>query len=112
MIQKALKDDTILINPGKILDNSNAHEMVDSLAEVREKGYAYVVIDMAELEFLSSAGVGSILGNVEVFREAGGDVVLCNTSEEIRHVLQVLDLTDYLTIKENQKEAAAFYKIE
>ena len=108
MIQQTLKDDTILIYPGKILDNSNAHEMVEALDEIRNKGFAYVIIDMSELEFLSSAGVGSILGNIEVFRENGGDIIICNTSGDISHVLQVLDLTDYLTIKEDQKEAVAF----
>ena len=53
---------------------------------------------MEGLEFLSSAGVGSMLGTVEVSREMGGDIVLCGPSEKIVHILEVLDLCDYLTI--------------
>ncbi len=103
--QQTLRDDTLLLNPGKMLDNSNAHEMVEIITTALSSGFKYVIIDMCHLEFLSSAGVGSILGTVETFREAGGDLILCNLSSTIQHVLEVLDLDEYLTIKDDKEEA-------
>ena len=101
-----LQDNTLRIDTGKMLDNNNAHEMVTTISEALEAGYHYIILDMERLEFLSSAGVGSILGTVELAREAGGDIILCNASPTILHVLEVLDLSDYLTIIADQKEAA------
>jgi anti-anti-sigma factor len=103
---RVLQDDVFLINPGKILDNGNAHEMVRLLTGAQTDGFRYVVLDMATLEFLSSAGVGSLLGSVDQFRELGGDIILCHVPEPIMHILKVLDLADFFTIKQNTGEAA------
>ena len=100
-----LRDDTLAVNPGRMLDNDNAQEMVDIFTSAHEKGYLFVIVDMADLEFLSSAGVGSILGTIETLREKGGDVILCNLSPTIEHVLKVLDLGDYLTIHPDREQA-------
>jgi len=105
---KKLNDFTIMVDPGGRLDNNNAQAMVETLLEARSEGYMHVIIDMNRLEFLSSAGVGSILGTVEHFRAEGGDIVLCNASPEIVHVFRVLDLIDYLTVKASAEEAVKF----
>jgi anti-anti-sigma factor len=103
---KVLHDDVLVINPGRTLDNSNAHEMVQALTGAHADGYRHVILDMAALEFLSSAGVGSLLGNVDLFREQGGDLILCHVPGPIMHILTVLDLGEFFTIKPNEREAA------
>jgi anti-anti-sigma factor len=95
----------IVINPGKTLDNSNAHEMTEILNAAQADGYRYLILDMDGLEFLSSAGVGSILGSLGKTRDSGGDIILCNVPEKILHILKILDLCDYLTIKQTREEA-------
>lgn len=110
--QKTLNDETVLLNPGSVLDNNNAHEMVDVITRAQDAGYKYIIVDFGELEFLSSAGVGSILGTIETSREAGGDIILCHVHPTILHVLEVLDLVDYLTVKADAREAAAVCGIE
>jgi len=107
-----VRDDTLVINPGRMLDNNNAHEMVEAIALAQVKGYKFIIMDMSDLEFLSSAGVGSILGTVETSRKMGGDIILCNVSDTILHVLKVLDLADFLTIKATQKEALTLCGID
>ena len=84
--------------------------MGETISEARRKGHKFVIIDMAELDFLSSAGVGSILGSIEDFRETGGDIILCNAPSTILHVFKVLDLDNYLTIKSTQAEAFSLCK--
>jgi len=105
--RKAIDDHKIVINPGEVLDNNNAHEMAEAIAAAQDEGFQYLIVNMSDLEFLSSAGVGSILGAVEVSRESGGDVILCNVSEKIHHILDVLDLSEYLTIQANEEKACA-----
>ncbi len=104
--KRVLQDNVLRIDTGSMLDNNNAHEMVIAINEALEAGYHNVILNMEQLEFLSSAGVGSVLGTVETAREAGGDIILCNASPTILHVLEVLDLSDYLTIMADQREAA------
>jgi anti-anti-sigma factor len=105
LTQEIVRDDTLVIRTGTALDNTNAHEMVDMISSAQNKGFRFIVVDMTALEFLSSAGVGSILGTVEISREAGGDIILCQVSDPIMHVLQVLDLAEFLTIKPDRQRA-------
>jgi anti-sigma B factor antagonist len=111
-IKRVVNDEIIVIDPGKTMDNNNAHEMVDLISDAQEEGYKLIILNMEKLRFLSSAGVGSILGTIETSREAGGDIVLCNVSDNIIHILKVLDLADYLTIKQNEQKAISLCGIE
>lgn len=106
--QKQIKDDVVLIVAPKVLDNSNAHQMLYSITCAQAARRKFIIIDMATMEFISSAGVGSILGTVESSRDIGGDIILCNLQANVLHVLQVLDLTEFLTIKSDYKEAESF----
>ncbi len=108
---KKMGTDTAVLSPGKVLDNTNAHEMTEAICAAQGGGFKNILIDMDELEFLSSAGVGSILGTVEASRETGGDIVLCGPSDKIVHILDVLDLCDYLTIK-SREEAEREYHLQ
>jgi stage II sporulation protein AA (anti-sigma F factor antagonist) len=103
--QNIVNKRTLIINPGRMLDNNNAHDMVGTITEAQGSGFNYIILDMAELEFISSAGVGSILGTIEISRESGGDIVLCNVSRTIRHIFKVLDLVDYLNIQDDLTQA-------
>jgi len=107
MTQEKLNDEALVLHTGRMLDNNNAHKAVELISKAREGGYKYIIIDMSNLEFLSSAGVGSFLGTVENFREIGGDIILCNVSGTIMHVLDVLDLSEFMTIRTTVSEATA-----
>lgn len=98
-------NETIILAPKNQLDNNNAHEMVSLINDVHTRGFKFIIIDMAELEFISSAGVGSILGSVDLIRENGGDIILTHVSDSIAHVLEVLDLLEYLVIRPSTEEA-------
>lgn len=100
-----LSDNTLLINTGARLDNSNAHILLQQINQALADHYNFIFLDMNSAEFISSAGVGSILGTIESFRNAGGDIIIYNASENILRVFEVLDILDYLTIKESRTEA-------
>lgn len=94
-----------VITSGALLDNNNAHQLVDLLTNEHANGTKFIILNLKTLEFLSSAGVGAILGTVALFREREGDIVLCNLSKTIHHILSVLDLTEFLTIKSSSADA-------
>ena len=105
MDRRMLSGQVTVISPGNMLDNYNAGEMVEALVSARAGGVRFAVIDMVNLEFISSAGVGSLLGTVNSFKEQGGDLILCNVSPTVFHVLKVLDLETYFTIRGSVEEA-------
>lgn len=105
---KTLNDFTLVISPGTRLDNNNAHEMIEMINQAQSDGYKFIFIDMVNLEFISSAGVGVILGTIDNSRGQGGDIVIYNASDTIIHVFEVLDLLSYLTIKDSEEKAVEY----
>jgi anti-sigma B factor antagonist len=105
--QKKVDDNCFIIYPDKVLDNSNAHEMSEAITKVQAEGGKYIIVNLSGLEFISSAGVGSILGSVESSRGKGGDIVLCGASDKIRRIFEILDLCDFFTMVEDEEVARA-----
>jgi len=98
---------TIVIRMGRVLDNNNAHEVMQVVDAAIKDGHRFVVCDMTGLEFLSSAGVGSLISSLSVLRSNGGSLTLFGLSEKILHVLEVLDLKDYIPMETNLEAAVA-----
>jgi len=105
--QRVLNDETLLITTGNTVDNANAEELVKILVSAHERGFKKIIIDMAKLEFLSSAGVGAIFSRVEPAKQIGGDLILCNVSGNVLYVLGELDVAEHLTIMTSEQDAAA-----
>lgn len=107
MLTTRMNDTTLLVRPASMLDNYSAPEMIEILSDALAGDVRFVVIDMEQVEFISSAGAGSLVGNVEAFRARGGDLIICNATATVLHVFEILDLKDYLTIRSNMSEARA-----
>ena len=103
--RKQVDDSIVIICPEKVLDNNNAHEMSEAIIQAQSEGYKYIILNLSTLDFISSAGVGSILGSVESSRGVGGDIILCRAPDKIRHIFEILDLCDYLTIVKDEEAA-------
>jgi anti-anti-sigma factor len=103
-----LRDHVMHVDLGTRLDNSNAPAMLQIIHDGQGQGVQYFILDCAHVELMSSAGVGAVLGSVEALRQNNGDIILCSLSAQTRRVLEVLDLLEYLTVKADCNEAAAF----
>ena len=103
--RRQVDESVVIICPEKVLDNNNAHEMREAIIRAQSEGYKYIILNLSTLEFMSSAGVGSIIGSVESSRGVGGDIILCHASGKIRHIFEILDLCDFLTIVEDEEAA-------
>jgi anti-anti-sigma factor len=104
---KQIDSETLIIRPGRVLDNNNAHEVMHAVEAAIKDGKRFIVGDMALVEFLSSAGVGSLISSLSVLGSNGGSLVLYNLSEKILHVLEVLDLHDYMPMESSYELALA-----
>jgi anti-anti-sigma factor len=66
-----------------------------------------LVLNLAEVTFIGSSGVGSILVLVEQFQEQGGSVRLASLSAPVASVLALLNLDQFLTIDPNEEASLA-----
>jgi anti-anti-sigma factor len=80
------------------LDAKGALLMEQMLARLLEKKAFRVTLDFEKVSFISSAGVGILLGLVSSLRDGGGDAVFVRIPPKVSSVFRLLNLEDYFTI--------------
>ncbi len=57
-----------------------------------------LVVDLSELGFMDSMGLGTLIGSTEEFRESGGEVRLVVLGGEVMRVLEVTGMGEALRV--------------
>jgi anti-sigma B factor antagonist len=71
----------------------------------------YIVLDGAEVTFLDSAGVGTLVRMLHRTRHASGDLKLCGLQRRVAEMLRITRLAGVFDVHPGQDEAiAAFYQ--
>jgi anti-anti-sigma factor len=85
---------------GGDLDAKGALLVEQMLAQLLEKKIFRVTLDFEKVSFISSAGVGILLGLVSSLRDGGGDALFTKVPPKVSSVFRLLNLEDYFTIED------------
>ena len=97
-VQSSVKGRTRLRLAGH-LDADGAPALSDELQRVLDTGVCEVDLDLSGVSFVSSMGIGCIIAAVGDFQAAGGELTLTGLSPELRQLLEMLDLLDYVKVR-------------
>lgn len=89
------------------LDLYSASRLREALLDLHQVGCSRIVVDMAEVEFMDSSGLGTIIGGVKRARAAGGALVLSGAAERVLRILRVTGVVKVLPVFETLPEAVA-----
>ena len=70
-------------------------------------GAKKLVLDFSALDYISSAGLRSVLAAMKKLRSAGGEVVVAGLSGFVKEVFSVSGVDALLSVKATAEEAAA-----
>lgn len=87
------------------LDAKSAQALMQRCREAQARGHGFLVVNLAQVSFVASSGVGTLLALTEEFQDAGGCLHLVALSEAVRSVIELLNLTQFLTIAATEAEA-------
>lgn len=85
------------------LDSFSACELRAGIADVL--GHPGAILDIRDVPFVDSAGLGAIVGGIRRLREAGVSVALCCTSSSVLLLLRVTGLDRIVPIADSLAEA-------
>ncbi|OQY08924.1 MAG: hypothetical protein B6I29_04505 [Marinitoga sp. 4572_148] len=83
------------------IDINNSEELRDELNELAENGIKRIFIDMSNLDYIDSSGLGRILYFFMNYKKKGGTMELHNVrNENVKKVIEVVRLDKIIPIKE------------
>ncbi len=92
------------------VDRHTIESLDRTLGDLLAQGRARIVIDCAELTYISSNGMGVFISYVSKARAQGGDIRLCNMRDIARTVITMLGLHRLFEVFESRSEAVASYR--
>jgi anti-sigma B factor antagonist len=88
----------------KILDEQNIQMIGDDLFRlVDELGRRKILLNFANVEFMSSAALGKLIRLHQRLQQAGGKLVLCGISTSIMEIFVITKLDKMLTIVKDEQ---------
>ncbi|ROL58055.1 anti-sigma factor antagonist [Bacteroidetes/Chlorobi group bacterium MS-B_bin-24] len=73
-----------------ILDAHSAPDLEKFVAETIAQGNIYLLFNLKELDYISSAGLGVFMAFVEDLRNRGGDIKFAELTEKIYSIFELL----------------------
>lgn len=90
----------------------NAHtvETFDqALRQVLDSGRFEVVLNARSLAYVASAGLGALVGSIEEIRDNGGDLRICELSDSVAAIFDMVGLPHLFKIFPTEEEAVASF---
>lgn len=81
-----------VLRPSGRLNMTTAMDLRQSIVALVTGGDLFVVVDLSEVDFIDSSGLGGLVSGLKTAREAGGDLRLASPTEQVRLVLQLTNL--------------------
>lgn len=81
------------------VDLYTAPRLQSDLSEIVVGDAPMIVIDLSQLDFIDSTGLGVLVGALKVARASSGDVTLRNPSRSTHKILEIAGLTELFTIE-------------
>ena len=97
----------MVIAPRGRLDMASAPEFRESVKRLVEAGSNHLVVDLHEISFVDSSGLGAIVGGLKAARHAGGDLHIARANQQVLLVLDLTSLNRVLEPYATIEEAAA-----
>ncbi len=97
-------DDYTVCRPVGELDAYTVGQFREALGELASK--PKLLIDMSQVPFVDSAGLGALIGGIRRAREVGGDVAVCCNRPTLVRLLHTTGFDRIVTVTETVEEAA------
>lgn len=94
----AIQSDRILVRLKKELYVDDASILLEQLGSYLEKGYKNFLIDMKELTYIDSAGLGVILGIHKKAFNIGGKIIIKDIQGSVKEIFELTRLTKVFEI--------------
>jgi len=94
------------IDVGGRLDAGAAQDLRKRCLDARTLGHKHLTLDLSQVSFVASSGIGALLALTEEFAKDGA-LYLAPISPAVRSVIQLLNLEPYLSIYESREAALA-----
>jgi anti-sigma B factor antagonist len=100
-----VKDNILTIRfSGDLIGENNSPEVIGVVADSLEKKTKTCIVDISDLRYINSSGIGLLITILTKFRNKGGEVYLMKPSENVQKLLVITKLNAIFQIIQSVDE--------
>ena len=100
-IRRSEKPPWTVLSVGGDLDVVGAPDLRQAVVTAVAEGSRLLALDLSQLDFVDSFGIGAVVGALKRLRQRGGDLALVCPSPRIRRVFEICDLDRILALHDS-----------
>jgi len=104
-IQVRQVDGVAVLRPEGFINAHTVRQFESALEALVQEGRYTILLECQALHYISSAGLGAIMGVIETVRELGGDILLCGLQKNVYEIFDTLGFTQLYRVFATEGEA-------
>ena len=109
-IKEKITNDYISLFPIGELDANSSIGLDERIAELIENKQYKIHVDLIDVTYISSAGLGVFISHLDILKSNNGKLVLSHLNDSVRDVFNLLGLDQLVTIAKKDEEIDSYFK--
>lgn len=101
---------TVIELKGKLMGGPDAVELHETLHGLVEKDVKNFVLDLKDVDWINSSGLGILISGLTTVRNSGGDLCLAQAGDKIKNILTITKLSSVFNSFDLLDDAVASFK--
>ena len=93
---------TIVDITGRITLGDETGQLRDTIRQLLTEGKKKIILNLAQVDYIDSSGVGELVSSFTAVRNAGGELKLLSLTKKVHDVVQVTKLYTVFDIKDDE----------
>lgn len=90
MVKSKVYDNTLYINITGDLDEHNANNVRKDIDNIMQlETYRQIIIDLSDLDFMDSTGIGVLIGRYKIIKDKGIPIFISNPNKQVDKIFSM-----------------------
>jgi anti-sigma B factor antagonist len=104
------RDSTVVLDvAGRLTAGAGADQLRGTITQLAGAGKKRVLLNLQDVVFMDSTGLGSLVATSEILRRQGGNLRVVNARGPVRHVFQITRLNKVFPDYQDEDSALASF---
>lgn len=100
-----------IIKVGGYIDTTTSSELERALDSLLKQGRFFIIVDLGNVDYISSAGWGIFISEIKAIRENGGDLKLVRMVPDVYEIFELLEFHHILDVYDSIDEAINKFEV-
>lgn len=108
---RTVGDVAIVDISGRIVLGAESASLRSLVCELLDKGHKNILLNLAEVKYIDSSGLGSLVSGLTTARKQGGQLKLLKLTNKVHDLMQITKLYTVFDIRDDEAEAIKSFEL-